>query len=383
MELSFIRTLALLFLLSLALAACGNGSQQQASAAGGTTPPPLEVDVVKVDSGPLTITIDLPGRLQATRTAQVRARVDGVIEKRLFLEGSDVREGATLFRIDPRSYQATVDSATADLAVARLTLERYLSLLESKAISRQEVDLADAKVKQAEAALTRAKLDLENTHVPAPISGHIGRAIVTEGALAGRNEATHLATIEQIDPIYANFTQPGADMLRMKQAVRSGRLKEAQRAQVQLILEDGSVYSKAGKLLFTDLSVDPATGSISIRALFPNPNRELLPGTFVRVRFPEATADHAIRVPQRAVQAGSQGQFVLIVDTNSKAAARTVTTSGMSGGDFIVADGLKAGEQVVVNNLQKLRPGMQVKPRQWTGNAPPNDQLPVGGRKPD
>jgi len=368
MALTTIRVLGIVGLAAL-LASCGDAKQPPAAA--GAAPPAPEVDVVTVTVGRATITKDLPGRLQATRTAQVRARVDGVIERRLFVEGTDVKEGATLFRIDPRSYQAAVDSAKADLAVARLTLERYQPLLEIKAVSRQEVDLAEARVKQAEAAMTRATLDLENTSVPAPISGRIGRALVSEGALAGRNEATHLATIEQLDPIYANFTQPGADLMRMRQAVHVGKLMEAERARVELILEDGSIYSQPGKLLFSDLAVDPATGGVSIRALFPNPRRELLPGGFVRVRFPEAVSDHVIRVPQRAVQAGPQGQFVMVVDAANKVVPRPVATGGMSGGDFIIADGLKGGEQVVVNGLQKIRPGATVKPLQSIPVAAP------------
>lgn len=367
-------------LLAIAMTSCGADTQKQPSAAA-SAPPPTEVEVVTVVSGRAAITKDLPGRLQAIRTAQVRARVDGVIEKRLFLEGTDVKEGATLFRIDPRNYQATFDSAKADLAVARLTLERYQPLLEIKAISRQEFELAEAKVKQAEAALTRARLDLENTSVPAPISGRIGRALVTEGALAGRNEATHLATIEQIDPVYANFTQPGADLMRMKQAVRAGKFREAERAQVELILEDGSVYAQPGKLLFSDLAVDPATGSISLRAMFPNPKHELLPGTFVRVRFPEAIADQVIRVPQRAVQAGPQGQFVMVVEPDNKIATRPVTTGGMSSGDFIIATGLKGGEQVVVNGLQKVRAGALAKPVPWNPSAAPAVQPQAAGKK--
>ena len=367
-------------LLTALLLSCGGDAQKQAAVTS-QTPPPVEIDVVTAAVGRAIVTKDLPGRLQATQTAQVRARVDGIIEKRLFIEGSDVKAGVTLFRVDPRSYQASYDSAKADLAIARLTLERYQPLLEIKAVSRQEVDLADARVKQAEAALTRAFLDLENTAVPAPISGRIGRALVTEGALAGRNEATHLATIEQIDPIYANFSQAGADLTSMRQAVRAGRLKEAERAQVELILEDGSVYSHPGKLLFSDLSVDPATGSILMRAVFPNPRHELLPGTFVRVRFPEAVADQVIRIPQRAVQAGPQGQYVMVVDANNKLLPRTVTNGGMSGGDFIITEGLKGGEQVMVNGLQKARPGATVKPVPWTPGAAPVAAPPAGGKK--
>lgn len=349
-------------LLSAVLAACGEGDKKPAAAPGAGAPPPSEVDVVLATAGSSTVTQLLPGRLEAYRTAQVRARVNGIVEKRLFAEGSDVKAGTTLFRIDPRNYQASYDSAKADLAIARLTLERYKPLLAIKAVSQQEVDLAEAKVKQAEVALTRANIDLENVAVPAPISGRIGRALVTEGALVGGSDATHLATIEQIDPIYANFTQSGADLLRLSQAIKAGKLKAAEDATVELVLEDGSVYAQPGKLLFSNQAVDPATGSVSLRALFPNPKRELLPGTFVRIRFPEAVAEQVIRLPQRAVQAGPQGQFVTVVDGEGKVSMRPVKTAGMSGNDFIIAEGLKGGEQIVVNGLQKARPGSVVKP---------------------
>jgi membrane fusion protein (multidrug efflux system) len=364
------RNTLLTLLLTAAVAGCGAQAENKPAAGGpGAGMPPPEVDVIAVAPGSATITQELPGRLQAFRTAQVRARVEGIVEKRLFTEGTDVREGATLFRIDPRSYQASFDAAKADLAVARVTLDRYKPLLDIKAVSRQEFDLADAKVKQAEAALTRARIDLENTAVPAPISGRIGRALVTEGALVGKGEATPLALIEQVDPIYVNFTQPGADLLRLRQAVKAGKLKEADKAKVELILEDGSVYPLPGKLLFSDLAVDPLTGSVSLRALFPNPKHELLPGSFVRIRFPEAVADGAIRVPQRAVQAGPQGQFVMAVGPDGKVAPLPVKTGGMSGGDFIIAEGLKGGEQVIVNGLQKAKPGTPVKAVPWKPGA--------------
>ena len=347
-------------LLVAVLSGCGGGKPPVPP--GAAAPPPAEVDVVIVTAGSATVTKELPGRLQAHRTAQIRARVEGIVEKRLFAEGSDVKAGATLFRIDSRNYQASYDSAKADLEIARLTLERYRPLLEIKAVSRQEVDLAAAKVKQAEVALMRARIDLENVAVPAPISGRIGRALVTEGALVGRGDATHLATIDQIDPIYVNFTQPGGDILRLRQAIKAGKLQAVSAAEVQLVLEGGSVYPHAGKLLFADQTVDPATGSVSLRALFPNPERELLPGAFVRVRFPEAVAEQVIRLPQRAVQSGPQGQLVLLVDGDGKVTPRPVRTGGMSGGDFIIAEGLKGGEQVIVNGLQKARPGATVKP---------------------
>ncbi|WIM04664.1 MAG: efflux RND transporter periplasmic adaptor subunit [Candidatus Nitricoxidivorans perseverans] len=349
----------LILALLLALAGCGDKS---ASPGAGAAPPPPEVDVVTVVPGSATMIRELPGRLQAVRTAQVRARVEGIVEKRLFAEGSDVAAGAPLFRLDARTYKTAADAAGADATVARQTLERHRTLLEIRAVSRQEFDLAEAKVKQAEAAWAKANLDLENTTVPASISGRIGRALITEGALVGKGEATHLATIEQIDPIYANLTQSNADLSRLRQAVKAGTLRRADSARVELILEDGSPYPSPGRLIFSDMAVDPNTGSVQLRAEFPNPKRELLPGTFVRIRFPEAVADNVIKLPQRAVQAGPAGQYVMTVDAEGKAAPRPVKTGGMSGADWIIAEGLKGGEQVIVDGLQKARPGNPVKP---------------------
>jgi membrane fusion protein (multidrug efflux system) len=211
---------------------------------------------------------------------------------------------------------------------------------------------------------------LRNANVPAPISGHIGRALVTEGALVGKGEGTLLATIEQLDPIYVNFTQSGTDLLRLRQAIRAGKLKRTGSTKVQLLFEDGSAYAHPGKILFADLAVDAGTGAVSLRAEFPNPNREILPGMFVSLRFPEALAENVIRVPQRAVQAGAQGQFVMMIDKDSKAAQLPIKTSGMADTDFVVSDGLKGGEQIIVNGLQKARPGTVVKPV-LPGEAPP------------
>ncbi|TAN50550.1 MAG: efflux RND transporter periplasmic adaptor subunit, partial [Methylococcaceae bacterium] len=244
-------------LLIALLAGCGGENGKPAAPAPGAGGVPPEVDVMTVAAGSATLTRDLPGRLQAYRTAQVRARVEGVVEKRLFREGSDVKAGASLFRINARTYRASAEAARADLAIARQTVERYRPLLDIKAVSQQEFDLAAARLKQAEASLARADEDLNNAGVPAAISGHIGRTLVTEGALVGKSEATLLAVIEQVDPIYANFTQPGADLLRLRQAVRAGKLKRAGHARVELLLEDGSVYPQPGRIFFTDMAVDP------------------------------------------------------------------------------------------------------------------------------
>lgn len=363
-------------LLILALAACGEGDKKAAGPGAGAPPPP-EVEVVTVAPAPATLTQELPGRLQAVRTAQVRARVEGVVEKRLFAEGSDVEAGAPLFQLDARTYRAAAASAESDVAVARITLERYRPLLDIKAVSKQEYDLAEAKVKQAEAVLAKANLDLENANVLAPISGRIGRALVTEGALVGKGEATHLATIEQLNPIYANFTQSNADLLRLQQAVKAGKLKRSGETRVDLVLEDGSLYPQQGRILFADLAVDPNTGSVQMRAEFPNPKNELLPGMFVRIRFPQALAENALRVPQRAVQAGATGQYVMLVGPENKVIPLPVKTGGMSGADWIIAEGLKGGEQVIVNGLQKARPGSPVTPVPWQGAAPAAN--PMGG----
>lgn len=342
------------------LSACGNG-QAPAGPAGAGAPPPPEVDVIAVSPGSSNVTRDLPGRLQAWRTAEIRARVEGVVEKRTFVEGSDVKAGQSLFVIDPRTYRAAADAARANVAVAKVTLERYKPLLEIRAVSKQEYDQAEAQLKQAEAALAKANIDLENAIVPAPISGRIGRALVTEGALVGRGEATKLATIEQIDKLYANFSQTNTELLQLKQQLKNGSLERSNSTRVEIVLEDGSTYSQPGKLLFSDLAVDPDTGAVNLRAEVPNPKKELLPGMFVRVRFAQARMDNVIRVPQRAVAQSTLGQTVMVVDQEGKVAVRPIKTSGMSGTDWIVIDGLAQGERVIVNGLQKARPGGVVK----------------------
>ncbi len=359
-----IKTIIAILLMTAALSGCGGGDKPSAGPGPGAAMPPPEVDVITVAPGKATLTQDLPGRLQAYRTAQVRARVEGVVEKRLFQEGSDVKAGDSLFQIDARTYKAAAASAKADLAIARQNVERYKPLLEIRAVSQQEFDLAEAKAKQAEAASASASQDLENTTVPAAISGRIGRALVTEGALVGKGDATLLATIEQLDPIYVNFTESGADLLRLRQAIKAGTLKRAVSAKVELLQEDGSIYPLSGRIFFTDMAVDPGTGSVSLRAEFPNPKRELLPGMFVRIRFPEALAENVIRIPQRAVQIGPQGQFVMVVGAEDKVNPMPVKAGDMAGEDFIITEGLKGGERVIVNGLQKARPGSQVKPVQ-------------------
>lgn len=363
-------------LLLALLSGCGAGDNPKNTVTAPSLPPPPEVDVITVTRGSAVLTQDLPGRLQAYRTAQVRARVEGIVEKRKFTEGSNVKEGDSLYQIFPRNYQTAYDAAKTDVAVARQTLARYKYLLDAKAVSRQDYELAEAKLKQAEAAFSKAREDLDNTRVPAPISGRIGRSQITEGALVGRNEATLLATVEQIHPIYVNFTQSGADALRLQQAIKAGQLTRTDPAKVELILEDGNIYPQPGQFLFSDWAVDPNTNSVSLRAEFPNPNQELLPGMFVRIRFPEANIDNAVRIPQRALLADAQGQFVMIVDPQNKVTVRRIKTGSMAGGDFIITEGLNGGEQLIVNGLQKIKPGGVVKPialNQTAHTTPPAD----------
>lgn len=359
------KRMILLFALPL-LAACGSGDENAKGNSGpggspGAMPPP-ETAVITVGSRSATLTREFPGRVEAIRTAQVRARVEGIVEKRLFAEGSNVKLGQPLFRLDDRTYRTAAQAAEADVEVKRLNLERVESLLPIRAVSQQEVDLARAALKQAQAQLARARIDLENTTVPAPISGHIGRTQVTEGALVGRNDATLMATIEQLDPVNVLFTQPNAEVLRLKTALAAGTLKATDSRIVELILENGQVYGHKGRLFFSDLSVDPGTGAITLKAEFPNPQRLLLPGTFVQVRLPLAVEENAITVPQRAVQSGTQGQFVLLVGPDNKVMPRPVKVGAMAGTDFVIADGLKGGETLIVDGVQKAKPGTVIKP---------------------
>ncbi len=363
--------LSLLFLMSLT--ACKPQSAPPQAAAGGGMPPP-EVEVMTVEPRNVPRTLEAPGRLQAVRTAEVRARVEGILERRTYSEGSEVKAGAVLFRIDGRTLAANVEAAKATLArsqaqklIAGQNLDRMQALVASNAVSKQEFDQAmaakaqaNADVAAAQAALAKTEIDLSYATVTAPISGRIGRAQVTEGALVGKGEATPLAVIEQYDPIWVNFSQSSADFLNLRASLRSGQAKASQ-APVKLILENGNEYARPGKLLFNDLAIDPSNGSVGLRAEFPNPDRSLLPGQFVTVRFPVALAENVIVVPQRAVQTSPQGQAVLLVAADGKVQAQPVKTGGLSGSDWIIAEGLNGGEKVIVNGVQKARPGAPVK----------------------
>jgi len=356
------------------LAGCGdNKSAPAGGGAGGM--PPAEVGVITVTPGQLSLTSELPGRLEALRTADVRARVSGIVLERLFREGSDVRAGDVLYRIDAAPYRAAYDSARAAVAraeaaqmEAKLREERAQSLIGKKMISQQDFDSAmanaratQADVQAAKSALESARLNLDYATVRAPISGRIGRALVTEGALVGQGEATPLALIQQVNPLYVNFTQSSTELLRLRKALESGQLKTiGKQAEVQVVMEDGTAYPHVGKLLFSDLAVDPTTGTVALRAEVPNPDDFLLPGMFVRVRVQQAVAEKGITVPQRGIQRGPQGAFVMLV-RDGVVAVQPVTTGAAQGDVWVITDGLKGGEQVIVEGLQKVQPGAPAK----------------------
>lgn len=374
---------------TLLLVACGQGSAPAAGPGGpGSMPPPAEVGVITVKLTDVGLVTELPGRLEASRVAQVRARAAGIVQKRLFVEGSHVRAGQALFQIDASPYQATLASAQASQAKAEANLmqasaqaERFKPLIEAKAISQQEFvnaqaaqKLAEADVAVARAAVQTARINLGYAAITAPISGRIGRALVTEGALVGQGEATPLAVIQQIDPMYVNFTQSASEVMTLRRNLESGQLKRtgSQAASIRLVLEDGSEYAKPGKLLFSDLTVDSTSGQITLRAEVPNPTGTLLPGLFVRVRLEQAQVSSAITLPQQAVTRSPQGDSVMVVAADGKVAPRPVKVGAQQRGQWVILDGLQSGDQVMVDGFQKLRGGAPVKPVPWQapGSAP-------------
>jgi membrane fusion protein, multidrug efflux system len=383
--------LLIVVLAAALLAACGQGGNAQPAGgggAGGGGMPPPEVGVVTVAPGEVGLITELPGRLEPSRVAQVRARAAGIVQKRLFNEGSDVRSGQPLFTIDPGPYAAAAASAQATLARAQANLgqasalaERYKPLVEANAISKQEYANAVAAQKQAEAevaagraAVQTAQINLGYASVTAPISGRIGRALVTEGALVGQGEATPLAVIQQINPMYVNFTQSASEVMKLRRAMEQGRLTRAagrEGALVRVVLEDGTEYAQPGRLLFSDLTVDATSGQITLRAEIPNANGVLLPGLYVRVRLEQAKAGNAVLLPQQAVTRSGQGDTVMVVDKDGKVSPRNIKVGNEQNGQWVVLEGLKAGEQVVVDGFQKMRPNAPVKPVPWSpGGAP-------------
>ena len=380
--------LVLAAVLSLFLFGCGKEAAPSAAAA----PAPPQVGVVTVTPGDVGLVTELPGRLEASRVAQVRARAAGILQKRLFREGSDVKAGQPLFTIDAAPSAAAAASARAGQARAEATLaqaialvDRYKPLVEADAISKQEYANAVAAQKQAAADVAVGKANVQVASitlgyaaVTAPISGRIGRSLVTEGALVGQGDATQLAVIQQINPMYVNFTQSASEVMKLRTAMASGQFKRAsgaEAASVRVVLEDGSEYAQPGRLLFSDLTVDATTGQITLRAEVPNPGGQLLPGLYVRVRLEQAQASNAITLPQQAVTRTAQGDTVMVVGSDGKVASRLVKIGSAKGTQWVVLDGLKSGEQVMVDGFQKLQmmpPGTPVKPVPWqpAGSTP-------------
>ena len=375
------RALLVLWLavLSLLMAGCGKSADGTPASA---SRPPAQVGVVTVTQGDVGLITELPGRLEASRVAQVRARAAGILQKQLFREGSDVKVGQALFAIDSAPYAAAVASARAgqvraeaNVGQATALVDRYKPLVEANAISKQDYANAVAAQKQAQADVAVGKANVQTASinlgyaaVKAPISGRIGRALVTEGALVGQGEATQLAVIQQINPLYVNFTQSASETMKLRAAMESGQLKRAggtDAASVRILLEDGTEYASPGRLLFSDLTVDATTGQVTLRAEVPNPGGQLLPGLYVRVRLEQAQATNAITLPQQAVTRTAQGDTVMVVAPDGKVAPRTIKIGSAKGTQWVVLDGLKTGEQVMVDGFQKLQGGAPVKAVPW------------------
>lgn len=359
---------------SLLIAGCGKGEAPASARPAG----PPEVGVIEVKPQSVTLTTELPGRTSAYLVAEVRPQVGGIIQKRLFTEGSDVKAGQVLYQIDPATYKAAYAGARAaqakaeaNLIPARLKEERFRDLVKTKAVSQQDYDDAYAALRQAEAELASSKasvesarINLERTRVTAPISGRIGRSSVTDGALVTASQATALATIQQLNTMYVDVTQSSAEMLRLKRQLAGGLLKKdgAAQARVRLLLEDGSVYPVPGILKFSEVTVEQSTGSITMRAVFPNPKQVLLPGMFVRAILEEGVNDQAILVPQRGVTRNPKGEaMVMVVGAGDKVEQRIIKVERTMGDNWLVSEGLKPGDRVILEGLQKAKPGTRVR----------------------
>ncbi len=364
------------------LAGCGNKDHAVAHAA--SPPPAPVVTVMAVQSALVPLVTELPGRTTPYLIAELRPQVGGIVQQRAFTEGSEVRAGQLLYRIDAAPYQAAYDSAKANLAraeanlqVAKVTAERYAGLVSIQAVSKQANDdaqaalqLAQADIAAAKAALDKARIDLDHTQVKSPISGRIGRSSVTQGALVTANQAEALATVQQLDPIYVDLTQSSADMLRIRRDLAAGTLQRNAKAAVPvtLVLEDGSEYASVGSLAFSEVTVDENTGSVTLRAKFPNPKGELLPGMYVRARLPQGVRSEAILVPHAALMRDARGKaLVMVVDAESKVQARPVQVVQSLDSQWVVTDGLQPGERIIVEGLQKVRPGASVQAEEAQG----------------
>lgn len=356
MKPAFAALVSAIALATLSLTGC-----QEASA-----PPPAQapkVGVVTLQPQPFTLTTELPGRTSAYRIAEVRPQVDGIIQKRLFTEGSEVKAGQQLYQIDPSVYTATYKSAQASLASAQSLAARYKDLVSDQAVSKQAFEESQAARLQAEAALEKAKIDVRYTKVLAPISGRVGRSAVTEGALVSNGQALAMATIQQLDPIYVDVTQSTKDLLRLRREMAEGQLEKAgvSGAKVSLMLEDGSEYPHQGSLEFSEVSVDEGTGSVTLRAVFPNPDHTLLPGMFVHARLGSAVKQQAILAPQQGVTRDLKGQATaMVVNAENKVELRHLKAERTVGDRWLVSEGLEPGDRLITEGLQFVRPGVEV-----------------------
>ncbi|PWC82168.1 hemolysin D [Azospirillum sp. TSH100] len=375
-------TLAAATCLIAVLAGCNQQKQAAGQPPGAGGPP--EVSVATIEPQRLPVTTELPGRTAAYRVAEIRPQVSGIVLKRLFREGSEVKAGDQLYQIDPATYEASLASAQADVQKAEANLQaarnkasRYGDLVKNSVVSKQDFDDVQASLKQNEAQLASAKaaynlasINLNYTKVFAPISGRIGKSAVTEGALVTSNQATALATIQQFDPIYVDVTQTASQLMKLREDMESGRIRPAEPGKIPVTLflnsnasGDDTAYPAKGELQFADVTVDSGTSSVQLRAVFPNPNKQLLPGLFVRARVEQGVAENAITVPQAAVARSPDGSArVWVVGADNKATPRTIKTERPVGNVWLVSDGLAPGERVVVEGLQKLKPGAEVKP---------------------
>ncbi|WP_407852305.1 efflux RND transporter periplasmic adaptor subunit [Bordetella petrii] len=358
-----------------------------------------QVSVVTVQPKPASIISELPGRVDAVRDAQIRARVTGIVQKIEFEQGGDVKDGQLLFKIDPAPYKAARDQAAAqlkqaqaDLYSAKALADRYAPLVKANAVSKQEYDNAVAGYRQAEAAVAAAKANLDNasinlgyTDVTSPIDGRIGKPLVTEGALVEAASATQMALVQQLDPVYVDFTQSTGDLAKLRQAFASGQMERVgpDAAKVSVLLEDGSVYPHDGKLLFTGITVDPTTGQVNLRAEVPNPDHILLPGMYVRVRVDEGINKQALLVPQQALQRTADGMQSLMLVKDNKIEQLAVTTGGVIDNQWLITSGLKAGDVVVVEGFQKIRPGAPAQASPWNPGGAGKAAPPAGGQPPD
>jgi membrane fusion protein (multidrug efflux system) len=346
-------------LAALLLAGCVESDKTQTAA------PPPEVGVYQVEAQALTLTTKLPGRTASYRVAEVRPQVNGIVQKRLFTEGTEVEQGQQLYQIDARTYEARLARAKANLVTAENLAKRYERLVKTNAVSRQQYDDAMAAWKQAQAEVQVASIDVQYTKVLSPISGRIGRSRVTEGALVTNGQAQEMATVQQLDPIYVDVTQPITKLLELQRALETGRLQRAgeDQAQVSLTLDDGSAYPLTGTLKFSEVSVDPTTGSVTLRAEFPNPDRKLLPGMFVQALLQEGVQQNAILVPQQAVSRDVRGvPSVWVVKQDNSVERREVETLRTVGNAWLIGKGVADGERVITEGTQHARSGVTVKP---------------------